>query len=303
MNTKHLVYFLEIVRQKNMNRAAEALFVSQSSLSQYLSRLEQELGTSLFHRQKGNMTLTQSGRIYQDYAKAVLQMEETMLQKIHSISASAPIRVGVNSIWSNTLIASITSAFHRRYPDTTIELFDENHKKLKKAIQEGTIDLALISTDSLEHLTGYQKILRMEEIVFAVSSQNLVLQTYPDLPETLTFPQLMQYFAEESYILNKANSSFRPLINSVFADHSFHPVVICEVSNMTTIRDMIRHNIGVSFIPASIMDGTPDITCFSLSPKLLRINGLICRNTLAFTEEEQYLIDLIEQHPLFQPSV
>lgn len=299
MNTKHLLYFLEIAKQKNMNKAADTLFVSQSSLSQYLSRLEQEMGTLLFYRQKGNLTLTPAGQIYQDYARQILKLEEEMVQKISGISSSAHIRVGVNSIWGNLLVTSITSQFHLKYPDTTIEMFDENHKLLKKYITDGAIDIAVLATDTLDYLPGYTKVLRMEEIVFAVSNQNPYIQAHPQLSTQLTFQELIQHFGEENYILNKANSSFRPLINSTLAAYDFHPNIICEVSNMTTVRNMVSHNIGVAFIPESIIDHSLDITYFSLQPKLTRINGLTCRSTLGFTEEEQHFIDLVEQHPLF----
>lgn len=53
MDTKYLKYVLTIARKKNMTKAAEELYVSQSSLSQYLSRLEQEIGVPLFIRAKG----------------------------------------------------------------------------------------------------------------------------------------------------------------------------------------------------------------------------------------------------------
>jgi DNA-binding transcriptional LysR family regulator len=300
MNTKHLLYFLEIAKQKNMNKAAEILFVSQSSLSQYLSRLEQEMGTLLFLRQKGNLTLTPAGLIYHDYAQQILKLEEEMTSKISGTTPSTHIRVGVNSIWSNMLVTSITAQFHLKYPDTTIEMFDENHKILKKLITDGAIDIAVISTDSLDNLPGYRKILRMEEIFFAVSNQNPFMKAHKDIPARLTFPQLIQHFGKEQFILTKSNSSFRPLMNNTFAANDFKPNVICEVSNMTTVRNMVTHNIGVAFIPESIIDPALDITWFSIEPKLTRFNGLICSGTLGFTEEEQHFINLVEDHPLFK---
>lgn len=300
MNTKHLLYFLEIVRQKNMNKAAESLYVSQSSLSQYLSRLEQEMGSLLFYRQKGNLTLTPAGQIYQEYAQKILGLEQEMIQKISKISASTYIRVGVNSVWSNQLVTAITSQFHLKYPDTTIEMFDENHHSLKRYINNGAIDIAVISTDSLDHLSGYTKVLRLEEIVFAVSGQNPYILAHPKLPVQLTLPELIRHFGQENYILNKTNSSFRRLIDESFSACAFHPTVICEVSNMITVRNMVNHGMGVSFLPESMIDPGLDIVYFSLSPHITRINGLICRSTLDFTEQEQYFIKLVEQNPLFQ---
>lgn len=296
MNTKHLSYFLEIAKQKNMNKAAESLFVSQSSLSQYLSRLEEELGALLFYRQKGNMTLTQAGEIYYRYAKQVLDLEQEMLHGIAGLSASSHIRIGVNSIWGNLLVSSITPMFYTKYPGSSIQVIEGNHIQLKKKIQEGALDIAVLATDSLDHVAGFKKILRTEEILFAVSNKNSARTAYPALSGRLTFQELIRYFGQESYILNKPSSSFRPSVDAAFAACNFHPNIICEVSNMNTARTMVDHNIGVSFIPESAADPSLDISCFFMEPKITRIIGLICRDTLTFTQEEQYFIDLAVQY-------
>ena len=69
MDVKYLNYILAIANRHNMTKAAEDLFVSQSSLSQYLSRLEQELGTPLFVRSKNELSLTPAGTLYVEAAK------------------------------------------------------------------------------------------------------------------------------------------------------------------------------------------------------------------------------------------
>ena len=76
MDTRHLTYILAIAQKKNMTKAAEELFVSQSSLSQYLTKLEQEIGTPLFFRTRGELTLTPAGALYVEAAKQVIRRSE-----------------------------------------------------------------------------------------------------------------------------------------------------------------------------------------------------------------------------------
>ena len=63
-------YFLMIAREQNITRAAEKLFVTQSSLSQYISKLEIGLGVQLFDRTKSPIALTEAGQIYQRYLES-----------------------------------------------------------------------------------------------------------------------------------------------------------------------------------------------------------------------------------------
>ena len=78
MDVKYLNYILAIAKHKNMTIAAEELFVSQSSLSQYLSRLEQELGTPLFYRTKTELVPTPAGELYIDSAKKVVAIQKEL---------------------------------------------------------------------------------------------------------------------------------------------------------------------------------------------------------------------------------
>ena len=95
MDIKYLNYILAIASRHNMTKAAEDLFVSQSSLSQYLSRLEQELGTPLFTRSKNELTLTPAGELYVDAAKKVVKIQKELYQNITALSKRGKICVGV----------------------------------------------------------------------------------------------------------------------------------------------------------------------------------------------------------------
>ena len=85
MDTKYLSYILTIAKKENMTKAAEELFVSQSTLSQYLSKLESELGTPLFYRSKGRLTLTAAGRLYIDAAEKVMSIKDNLYQNIQNL--------------------------------------------------------------------------------------------------------------------------------------------------------------------------------------------------------------------------
>ena len=303
MNTAQLGYFLEIARQRNMNKAAEEVHVSQSSLSQYLSNRENELDCKLFYRKKGNLTLTPEGQVYHAYAARMRDLEQKMKAEIGRMRGFTHIRVGINSIWGNTLMATITPVFHDRYPDSKLELYDENHQKLKKYIQEESIDLAFLATDTLNGFSGYQKILRQEEVVFAVSRKNMALSQIPAGTTTLSIPELVAYFSKEPFILSKTNSSSRRMVDKALEKAGFHPNIVCEISNMTTLGNMISHNIAVSFMPRSTATDNLAICYFSLTPPITRLNAVICRENLENTEEVQYLIKLAEAHlPVLKPA-
>ena len=122
MDVKYLNYILAIANRHNMTKAAEDLFVSQSSLSQYLSRLEQELGTPLFIRSKGELSLTSAGVLYVEAAQKVVKIQKDLYQNIAALSQKGRIRVGVTSNWGLRMLTEIIPLFREQYPGITIEI-------------------------------------------------------------------------------------------------------------------------------------------------------------------------------------
>ena len=119
MDIKNPEYILEIARQQSVTRAAEKLFVTQSTLSQYLLKLEAELGTPLFLRDKNCLTPTDAGRIYLQAAQDIVRIQDATLSSIASLKNEGCIRLGCSS-WGLDLVANSLPAFKERFPSITL---------------------------------------------------------------------------------------------------------------------------------------------------------------------------------------
>ena len=111
MDTKQIEYILKIAEENNITRAAEKLFISQSALNQQLLKLEQELGTPLFHRSRTNWGLTEAGKIYVEGAKAMLSIKKETYNRIYDVS----------NIQKGKLTIGLTDV-HKHLPGTSQEL-------------------------------------------------------------------------------------------------------------------------------------------------------------------------------------
>lgn len=99
MNTRQLEYILAIAEEKNILRASEKLFISQSTLSQTLINLEKELGTPLFIRNQRELAITEAGQYYIEAARDIMHIKEQAYDRIRSISVTGKerYRVGISS--------------------------------------------------------------------------------------------------------------------------------------------------------------------------------------------------------------
>ena len=95
MEIRNPEYLVEIARQRGVTRAAEKLFVTQSTLSQYLLKLEAEVGTPLFLRDQGRLTLTDAGSVYVAAAEDILRIQRA---QFHQEGSSSPRATGATML-------------------------------------------------------------------------------------------------------------------------------------------------------------------------------------------------------------
>ena len=152
MDIKNPEYILEIARQQSVTHAAEKLFVTQSTLSQYLLKLENELGTPLFSREKSGLVPTEAGHVYLHAARAVVQIQNAAEASIAALKKEGFLCVGV-SFWGLTLLTGLLPAFKSRFPDITLRIFVDDYAHLKVMMQAGLRYQLLYPTIILSFVT------------------------------------------------------------------------------------------------------------------------------------------------------
>lgn len=139
--------FLAICRWKNITRAAEQLYISQTSLSTRLKTLEKELGGILFYRKRGyrETVLTPLG---ESFYRLAVQYED-IVNRMNGLCRSDPgkLRIGLASSVSLHLFSPFYNLFIERYPDIQLVLEEKVTTEADLSLKQGTIDLAL-TTDN-----------------------------------------------------------------------------------------------------------------------------------------------------------
>ena len=299
MDVKILEYILEIANQKNITKAAEALFVSQSSLSQSLMKLEQELGTELFIRKKNQLTVTDAGQLYIAAAKRVLQIQKQLYRNISNLNQTGLIRIAVTTQWGIQLLTDIMSDMQRRYPGIIIKILEAKFVDIKQQFASGKLDFALLAIPALDELNETFAIVDREEIYFAVCAKHPFCIANPQLT-TVTTDDLRTSFEQDSFVMPAQGSTLKRLIDEYFNSEQYCPNVICEVNRNNSIQYMVSKGIGVAVMPGCYRNDVPGIRYFSFTPHMYRYNALAYRKTLQLSEAETHLIKLLKDSPFFQ---
>lgn len=85
MNTRTLEYFIAAAEEGSISRAAERCYISQPALSQHIRQIEAEMGVPMFDRTATGIRLTQYGKLYLNNARAILHVEQMMMERIREL--------------------------------------------------------------------------------------------------------------------------------------------------------------------------------------------------------------------------
>lgn len=296
MDIRYLEYILVLAETGNMTRAAGKLYISQPTLSQFLSKQEQELGTPLFQRTGGVYTLTPVGHLYADYARKVLTLTDILEKDIQRISTASRIRIGTSASRALQMLTSILVDFRKYYPRVELALSDDNLRAMRNATAKGEIDIAFVTANALDQHKGQSLELKKEEVVFAAPISHPYCQSLePGKHYSLTSRQVLEHFENTPFILQLKGSCIRYLVDAFFGK-DFNPIIACSTSHAQSICDMVSSNIGVGFIPTGYAVDSPRITCFSLEPKMYRIHAILFRKDLIMEPPHKYLVKLAQKY-------
>jgi LysR family transcriptional regulator, transcription activator of glutamate synthase operon len=292
MELRHLRYFEVVARQGHVTRAARELHIAQPSLSKQIQVLEAELGVVLFDRVGRRVELTEAGQLLLPYARRVLREvaeARTALQQWGSlehgqVAIGAPPTVGAH------VLPRALAAFHQRYPAIELRLLEMGAARLAALLEEGSIDLAVISVP-LPGLVSAE--LFSEELVVAVGQ---------DHPLTQQQAVRSAELAAEQFILFPEGYELRSRTLQFCRAAGFEPQVALDGGETDTVMRLVAAGLGVALAPRLALEGVAGIVGLRVADvELQRTLRLIWHpersRSPAAEALRSFLIERLQAHP------
>lgn len=144
MNPDRYEYVLAIAEEQNFTRAAKRLYISQPSLTQYINRLETELGARLFDRASSPVTLTPAGTFYLNQMRKIHVAEQRLYNDIKGFSEIQQVfTIGMSTLRAKMWLPHILSEFYPQHPELSIRCRQAGDTNLEEMVQQGKVDVAL----------------------------------------------------------------------------------------------------------------------------------------------------------------
>lgn len=243
----HLLYFLVVVREGSMTRAAEALGVTQPTVSAQIAELEKDLGTALFRRRGSRLILTDEGRVTQRYAAEIFSLGSALEQALAGARGGAPLRfvVGIaDSLPLLTVHRLLGPALALPPQAIRLVLRVDKAKQLLADLSARTVDLAL--TDEAVGPTSMVRAhsrLLAESPVSIFGTRSLIEALEGEFPSCLD---------QAPFLLHTEHTSLRRALDRWFVREGIQPTVAAEVEEVAFLQILGESGRGFFAAPALV---------------------------------------------------
>lgn len=209
-------YFLLVVDEMNISRAAKRAFISQQCLSKHIKRLESDLGVTLFNR-KPSLSLTPAGEIVLERARQIKALSYNLECELAEIKSNDSGTIIYGSSMGRTidLFPNILPQFFQRYPNVNIISKFEMTSDMETQIREGKLNLFLgLSPTPLPDLEIIP--LAYETLCFAISDEALLKyfpEEYPQCKLRFAGGVDLREFTHVPFMINPQSSRSNTLVN------------------------------------------------------------------------------------------
>lgn len=236
--------FCMVIETGSFTKTAEVLGYSQSSISQHIKSLEQELGTNLINRKKNRICPTKDGAEYLPYFKAIFNAERDLKRKKQEMKGlkNNTIKIGTFTSVSRNILPMLMKNFKELYPEINFVLKQGEYTSIQQWIKDDKIDFGFINGDVNSDLE--MAILYRDKMLAVLPKHHPLAKN-----ETISLQQL----AKEPFILLD-EGDFSVIMNA-FKQQNLSPDIEYEVYDDYSILAMVRQNLGISAMYQLVLQG------------------------------------------------
>ncbi len=272
---RSLRYLLAVAEHGSFTRAAEALYVSQPTLSQQIKHLEESLRVQLLDRSGRSVRLTDAGEVYLRHARRALGELDAGTRAINDLQdlSRGSLRLGMTPI-TDYMTSSLLENFNTRYPGIMVSTLEMAQDDIEAAVAEDHVDIgiAFSNTFAAEGRSNEieNHVLFVETLCLAVGKAH----PYAGQEE----PVSVQAVEQEWLALLNGDFALRRHLDLYFLDHGITPRVAVETNSLGVIMEIVRLGRLATVLPNTIVRAQHGLFPVLLRPELPHHTiTLICR--------------------------
>lgn len=240
MDLAALNVFLTVAEERSFSRAAARVHRTQPAVSQAVKRLEDELGEQLFDRSSKSGTLTDAGRVLQNYGQRLIRLAEeaeSAMRELRDLRRGR-VLIGANEAAIHTLLP-LMARFRQKVPDIAVDVRRVPARQIAVEVQQGSLDFGALTFRPAEE--------GLLDVV--IGSDELVLLVAPSHPLAKRRQVSMEDVGMEAIVAHNDPSPARERVLRLFEEHHIDLNMVISLPSLDGIKRAVEMELGVALLP------------------------------------------------------
>lgn len=288
MTDQQMIYFLTLVQEKSFSKSAKQLYITQPSFSQYILKLENQIGARLFDRSVTPICLTPEGEAVYEAICDIRAINDNLQNRLHALSSLeyGKLSIGVTPLRGSTLLSQSIKRYHDTYPSIDLSIIEDSLPNLQTALLQGECDIA-IASGKIDHNLFHEESLADETLYLAIAANHPFCAAHAEdvlTPEDINsnpLKPLMHRLALAEYenlprICYDGRESLSTQANLIYEQCTCKPQTIIHVHNMYTAFSFVLSGLGAALVPDTMIR----YGNFSTHPAYFSIDSIHARDSI-----------------------
>ena len=290
MEFRQLRYFVKVAELHSFSEASKALFISQSTLSQQIKQLEEELGVELLVRDSRHVSMSDYGEQYLPYAKQVLKDVDTSTERMNDVRQ---LKIGTLNVGATytfcPLLADTVRDYMKKYPGIKLKIYCRSMENLMEMLEHGQLDVAL----SYKPLQSYDDI--DSHILF---NSNLCVIAGKDNPVAKKERIRLAELENLPLVLPAKGLQARNAFDSLLYGQNFKFDVRLEINDLSMLLDMVSRTNLVTLLSGATIHSNKNFVAISLDHPHSEMQGSfhLLKGTYCKNATKEFLKMLVENN-------
>lgn len=245
MDFRQIEAFVYVVRFNSFSKAADAIFLTQPTVSSHISSLENELGTKLIDRSGKEVEPTAAGKLFYEYANNLVNIRDQAVFSLNEFSnkISGKVEIAASTVPAEYLLPRLMLGFRANYGDISFSVDQLDSDQVIDGLLEKKYELGMAGTIIESSKLEYHKIAEDRLVLAAPCNRKFSSMS----SDTLNF----DYIKDESFIYRESGSGTRKEFEKILVNHGISPTSIkiaAQFNSIDAIKQAVSQGLGVSIM-------------------------------------------------------